>query len=325
MGAACPRRTTVVAVRRRKRRGPVLTPSSLPCLSDIATINITEGCAHRCSYCYAQAYAGHPGRGCIVLSDNIPELVQAELERKRRRPSRVYFSPSSDAFQPIPEVLDVTYRTMSILLESGVALAFLTKGTVGKRFLALFSRRPAAVFAQIGITSSDEGYQKSFEPGASSPAQRLQTIENLMQIGVATQARLDPLIPDVTDTRENLEPLLAELHQRGIRSLAASYLFLRPTFARRFASLLRPQASSVHARTHWSWRRLGEGLGPAWTIDPEERRRRFDRLRMLAASYGIKVHTCACKNPDLADSSECQIAGPVQASSPHGRLPLFSQ
>jgi len=121
-------RKTVTAVEHGQRKGPILTPSSLPCLSDMPTINITEGCAHGCVYCYTQGYTNYPGAGRVVVFDNIPELVRTELPRKRRKPSRVYFSPSSDAFQPLQAVQAVTYETMSMLLHAGVEVAFLTKG-----------------------------------------------------------------------------------------------------------------------------------------------------------------------------------------------------
>ena len=52
----------------------------------------------------------------------MPELVAEELKRRRNKPRRVYFSPSSDAFQYLPQVQDVPLRTMKVLLEAGIAL-----------------------------------------------------------------------------------------------------------------------------------------------------------------------------------------------------------
>jgi DNA repair photolyase len=313
----------VVIVERQKRKGPILTPSSLPCLGNMPTINITEGCAHGCLYCYTQGYSGYPGAGRVVLFDNIPELVRTELCRKRRRPRRVYFSPSSDAFQPVPEILDVTYQTMSVLLESGVEVAFLTKGAIEERFLAMFSRCPTSVSAQIGITTLDQGLWRAFESGAASPRQRLQTIEDLTRIGVATRARLDPLMPDLTDTEENLSALLAELSRRGVQDIAASYLFLRPAFARGLSEHLHRGAGSARPACEWHWHDFADGVGGGQMIDREDRRQRFDRLEVLAAKHGIGVHVCACKNPDLAAGSNCRIAGPSPAALPMPDAPLF--
>ena len=315
----------MVTLERRNRKGPVLTPSSIPCLRGIPSINITEGCAHECAYCYTQGYSNYPGGDRVVLLENTAELVADELRRKRRLPKRVYFSPSSDAFQPLPEVQDVTFRTMSVLLEAGVEVAFLTKGVVGERFLGLFASatNPSLVFAQIGITTQDEGLWRALEPGAASPSRRLENIAALARIGVATEARLDPLIPDLTDTDASLDSLLAELKGRGIRAVAASFLFLRPAFAQRLAERLR----SVHGPSisvgEWGWQALADGVGGGRMIGPEDRRRRFSRLRALAARHGIEVHVCTCKNPGLGESSGCRIAGPPAKASQCRVPPLF--
>ena len=313
----------MVAIERRKRKGPILTPSSIPCLSRIPTINITEGCAHGCAYCYTQGYSGYPGAGRVVLYDNIPDLVQAELRRKRKRPRRVYFSPSSDAFQPLPEVLEMTYQTMSVLLRNGVEVAFLTKGKVEEPFLALFSRTPASVFAQVGVTTLCEQFWRIVEPRAASPTQRLETIKGLAEIGVATTARLDPLIPDVTDTDDSLGPLLGELKRRKVCGIAASYLFLRPAFAQKFSRLLGPLSDLSSSIVNWSWQDFADGVGGGQMIGPEERCHRLARLTALAERLGIALHVCTCKNPGLGAGAGCQIAGPVPCSASPGEFPLF--
>lgn len=282
------------------------------------TINVTEGCAHGCIYCYTQGYSGYPGARRVTLLENIPELIEAELRRKRRKPDRVYFSPSSDAFQPVPEVLDVTYRTMATLLEHGVEVAFLTKGVVPEEFRRQFGEARARIFAQVGITTLDEDIRQATEPHAASAMQRLETISRLLRTGAAIRARLDPLIPGLTDTDENLAPLLKELGRRGIRSIAASYLFLRPGFGRRPSHL--PGLASA---AEWTWHRFADGVGGGKMIDAEYRRERFARLASLAAGHGIDAHICACKNPDLPDATNCRIAGPSPEQGLSPNVPLF--
>jgi len=313
----------VVVVERSKRKGPILTRSALPCLGNMPTINITDGCAHNCAYCYTQGYRGYPGRGRVVLFDNIPELVRAELCRKRKRPRRVYFSPSSDAFQPLPDVRDVTFETMSALLEGCVEVAFLTKGVVGERFGTLFAKSPARVHAQIGITTTSPHLWQMLESGAASPEQRLQVIERLRRIGVVVRARLDPLIPGLTDTVDNLRPLLEALSQGGIGSIAASYVFLRPAFAHRLSEQLGGASGSDCTVDRWQWQDFAAGMGGGQMIGPATRRARFERLARLAGEYGIDVHICACKNPHQAANANCQIAGLPAVAEPGRDEPLF--
>jgi len=288
------------------------------------TINITEGCAHNCAYCYTQGYRSYPGQDRVVLFDNIPELVRAELHRRREKPRRVYFSSSSDAFQPLPEVLDVTFETMSALLEGGVEVAFLTKGVVGERFLDLFAKSPTSVYAQVGVTTTSLHLWSMFEARAAPPAQRLGIIERLKQIGVSVRARLDPLTPGLTDTDDNLRSLLEELSRRGVRNIAASYMFLRPAFAGKVSGQLEAASGSEHTVGTWSWQDFADGLGRGRMIGLKTRQARFDRLEQLAADFSSDVHVCTCKNPHLVAGVNCQIAGPPPESQLGRDAPLFS-
>ena len=127
----------MVTVISANRRSAVLTPSSLACLSDIPTINLTSGCAHGCLYCYTRGYSGYPGEGRIVVYSNTLAKLREELSRKRKKPPAVYFSPSSDLFQPVPEVLELGYEILEFLFSQQIGVAFLIKGQIPEQHLSL--------------------------------------------------------------------------------------------------------------------------------------------------------------------------------------------
>ena len=307
-----------------QRKPPVLTPSSIPCLRRLPTINITAGCALGCTYCYIQGYSGYPGPDRVLLYENTPELVAEELKHKRKKPRRVYFSPSSDAFQYLPRVQAVSLRTMTVLLEAGVEVAFLTKGFITQPFIELFGRFPRKVFAQIGITTLDPALSRRFEPRTAPPKIRLAFIRSLLDVDVHTTARLDPLIPDVTDTAQNLVPLFQRLAEAGIREAAISYLFLRQTLASGMSAQLACLRNSSVSPASWSSQLFADGRRGGRMINLAERGHRFEKVRQLGRDVGIHVKICRCKNPDLADAG-CNIAGPDEPTARVNiPLPLFA-
>lgn len=93
------RRTVNVEVISRNRKSAVLTPSQLPCLADVPSVNLTLGCAHGFVYCYRRSYSLFPGEGQVAVYADTADRLIAELRRKRRKPTHVYFSPSTDVFQ----------------------------------------------------------------------------------------------------------------------------------------------------------------------------------------------------------------------------------
>jgi DNA repair photolyase len=321
----------VLEVITRERKPPILTPSSLPCLRDVATINVTAGCALGCKYCYIQGYSHYPGGDRVILYANTPEVVAQELRRKRKPPQRVYFSPSSDAFQYLPQVQDVSLRTMAVLLGAGIEIAFLTKGFITRPFLDLFAGHVERVFAQIGITTLDRTVWRRFEPRTAPPHMRIAAINALVRLGVHTTVRLDPLIPGLTDSDDNLLSLLRALSQSGIREAAASYLFLRPQFARRIQPLLSasPPAHAPHppspsatasgaasvpppadaAQPPWLYQQFSDDSGGGTMLPPAERATRLARLEALGHTLGIRIRPCRCKDPEFA-TAPCGITGP---------------
>jgi DNA repair photolyase len=303
-----------------QRRSAVLVASKLPCMGRMPAINLTAGCAHECVYCYAQGYCSYPGRGRVFLYANLLEKLRHELASKRNKPAAVMFSPSSDPFQPLPEVLDLAFSVMEYLLRSGIGVIFLTKGKIPRRHLDLFAAHAPLVRAHVGITTLDRRQSRMVEPGAASPLARLKQMQALVAGGVATQARLDPILPGLTDRPDGLHALCAALSKAGITEISASTLFLRPALVsalrqqldraempgapRNQSTLNRLLAAFARAR----WLRIGGGGAAILALPPARRRLIFNWLSTIARQYDIAVHVCGCKNPDLG-AGQCDMAG----------------
>ncbi len=305
----------MVKVTLTDRKSRALTPSSLRCLSHLPTINMTAGCVHGCAYCYIRGYSQYPGDGAVTVYRNTAEQVERELlskiKRNKQLPLAVYFCPSSDAFMPVDEVLDQSYCTMALLLgHHGIGVQFVTKGAIPDRFFDLFAQHPDIVAGQVGLTALDESLNAAIEPGAAPPQQRLEDLARLVDIGVTTSLRADPLILGVTDGDDDLAALFTEVAKRGIRDVSASYLFLRPAIT---GSLRRSIHDAVLLR-----RILApfDGVsrsticcsGGAGTFHPVEvRRSQLDRVNRIAEQCGLQMRICGCKNSELTNS-KCHLA-----------------
>ncbi len=306
-----------------RRRSAVLTPSSLACLSTMPTINLTAGCLHGCAYCYTRGYGGYPGEGRIVLYADTLARVRDELSRRQTRPRSVYFSPSSDLFQPAPEVLELGHALLELLLSRGVGVAFLTKGLIPGETLRLLVDHAELVRAQIGLITLDEGIAGAFEPNAATPPVRLRQMETLIAGGVETEARLDPILPTLTDGRESLDWLFTALARAGVKRAAAGVLFLRPAIAESLARSISDRSMLTPLLRAYGQGQQSGMRGSPWPIrnlPVEARREIFDRVRSAAQAHGIEPLVCGCKNSDLVSGS-CNIAGrwtapPVPAEQP---------
>lgn len=316
----------MVIVDKVERKSKALSVSGLQCLSGTPSVNISAGCVHGCLYCYTQGYRQYPGTGRVVVYSNTADQVHEELKRKRAKPRSVYFCPSCDAFQAVDEVLDQTLRTMRCLLEHGVGVEFVTKGTPPAEFLSLFRAHQGLVAGQVGLTSANESLAAMLEPGAASVAQRLDAIRNLQDAGVVISLRADPLIHGLTDTDSELAALVAACAGLSVPSLAASYLFLRSAVRAALVRgipdkllldhILKPYVDGAEVPVQGS-RSCGRALPAAIRHDG------FGRLRAKCDAYGIALHICGCKNPDLTNS-RCHLVRP-EPSKPAETPSLFAE
>jgi len=140
---------------------------------------------------------------------------------------------------------------------------------------------------------------------------RLAQAAELIGTHIPIEARLDPILPGVTDGADCLEPLCEALARIGVRKIAASVLFLRPavigSLRRRVADklmlnrLLDRFASSEPLAIH-------AGNSRVRAIPTSARLEIIERLKTIADRYGLEVLVCACKNPDISRGS-CHISG----------------
>ena len=313
----------MVSVKRVARKSSVLTPSSLACLSHIPTINLTAGCALGCVYCYTVGYSSHPGDEKVVVYGNTLEKLRAELARKRTLPRAVFFSSASDLFQPLPDVLELGYQILEFLFSEGIGVVFLTKGHIPDDTFRLLLSHADMVRAQIGITTLDESISRVFEPNAANPTVRLEQIAALIAGGIPTRARLDPVLPGLTDTPDDLHLLFSALVQAGVRHIAAGLLFLRPGI---LESLNRNVPDKKMLQRTLGWYRGSERLAiravnsTVEALPQATRVEIFKSIRLAAEEAGIDLSICACKNPDLA-SGTCGIGGAWSQRFRHGAEP----
>jgi DNA repair photolyase len=284
------------------RKSRVLTKAQFGCLKDVYTLNVTRGCEFNCVYCYARGYPGAPPLGEVHLYGNLPEKLEAELDRQRRRSglSWVAFNTASDSFQTHPGVLDITYRTMEILLERGIGISFLTKGWIPDRFIQLFSRYPGLVASRIGLVSLSPTYRDLFEPFAATVPERLKNIDRLKGEKIDTEVRIDPIIPFYTDDEGTIKRLFEALAARGVRKVSLSYIHLRPAISDQLRRELPATEWNVlrSCFKNQPWSVVGDSTRTR-LIPLPLRKKGYGRFMALSKEFGMTCLICSCKNPDM--------------------------
>jgi len=299
-----------------------------PCIRGMAVCNPSDGCIFGCTFCPVRPRGREREADGIRVRINLPALLRRELTSRSHQnllPNGLYFSTVTDPFQPIEPLLEITHECMRAALESGVDVHFQTRGLVPANFENLFKRFPGQVHAQVPLFSMDENLTPHYEPNAPRPQERIECIRRLIAWGVEVLARIEPLVPFVSDTAGHLEGLVRNLASAGLTRASVSYLVLRPHMLERFQEAL-PAAHYHSIKGSFkgqAWRTVG--VQQMTKLLPERTRLKgYRRLQSIGASLGVEVTICACKNPSLGTS--CFAARPSGNADPgdrSGQLQLF--
>ena len=200
------------------------------------SINPYRGCEHGCVYCFARPThetlgfsSGLDFETKILVKEDAPELLRAELSHPRWKPQTIAVSGVTDAYQPIERKLGLTRRCIEVLAEFRNPTMVVTKNHLVTRdadLLGLLARDDAAAVC-VSVTSLDGSLQRKMEPRASPPERRLEAIRVLSEAGVPVCALVAPVVLGLTD--HEMPAILAAAAQAGARS--AGYVPLRLPYA----------------------------------------------------------------------------------------------
>jgi DNA repair photolyase len=210
----------------------ILSRNDSPDVGFSVSINPYRGCEHGCIYCYARPTHEYLGFSAgldfetkILVKENAPALLRAQLLSPRWRPQPIAMSGVTDPYQPAERRLGLTRGCLAVLAEFRNPVAMVTKNHLVTRdidLLAELASHGAAAVA-ISVTSLRPSLQRVLEPRTSSPARRLDAVRRLAAAGVPVRVMLAPVIPGLTD--EEIPAILDAAADAGAR--AASYIMLR--------------------------------------------------------------------------------------------------
>lgn len=281
------------------RRGPILRPS--PRVEGVYGLDLTGGCLHCCPFCYLRGSARYPGEGRVFFDPGVAERLPEALDALGTPPRLVVLSPLSDPLPPLLEIRKATTAIARTLLGRGIEILVMTRGRVGPALVDVLAEHPGKARVALGFLTANPKLGGVLEPGAASTRARLRGLSRLIGAGVDVEVRLEPLIPDLTDTHENLFALFDALARAGARRLIAHYLFQQPAMMVPLGEALAPLGRAERLADQFTGGpvfKIGS-VGATKHLPLEARQVGLARLIVLGAEHGLIVETGSAQNPDL--------------------------
>jgi DNA repair photolyase len=212
----------------------------------------THNCYARPSHEWLGFSAGLDFESKIVVKEDAPELLRAELGKKSWVPQVVCLSGNTDCYQPVERALGITRRLLETFRDFRNPVGVITKNALVARDVDVLRELAAlrCVRVTVSITTLDARLARIMEPRASTPAKRLEAIRILADAGVPVGVNAAPIIPGLTD--EEIPAILEAARDAGARSAGTTIVRLphavKPLFLEWLERELPLRAPKVLAR-----------------------------------------------------------------------------
>lgn len=185
-------------------------------------MNIYRGCTHGCIYCDSRSkcYGMDHDFEDVEVKSNAPELLELALSKKRKK-CMIGTGAMCDPYIHAELQLNYTRKCLEIIERHGFGLAIQTKSARILRDLELLKRINAKskCVVQMTLTTYDEDLCRMIEPNVSTTRERFEVLKIFRDNGISTVVWLDPILPFINDTEENLRGVLGYCFEASVHGI----------------------------------------------------------------------------------------------------------
>ncbi len=196
-------------------------------------LNIYRGCEHNCRYCFAMYSHDYLGNNNyfedIYIKKNIVELLEIELSKKSWKREVINIGGVTDSYQPLEERYKLMPEILKLLIKYKTPCIISTKSDLILRDYDLIDKLSKITYVNIAatITTMDEDIREKIEPNGVSAVRRFNMLKEISKTDSSIGLHLMPIIPFLTDKRENLEGIFYNSNISNVDYLLPAVMYLR--------------------------------------------------------------------------------------------------
>lgn len=214
-----------------------------PWFLDDYTLNPYSGCSFNCLFCYIRGskYGEHTEMK-TSMKINAPELLEKELSlrAKKQQYGIIVFSSATEAFSQLDKETKISRQLLEIILKYKFPVHIITRSEFVTRDFDLLHRIAASAIIpadlqhklktgtilSFSFSTLNNQVAKIFEPAATPPSVRLETLKHSVAEGFLTGVSMMPLLPYISDTKESLHEMFNAFKNAGSHYILPATLTL---------------------------------------------------------------------------------------------------
>lgn len=187
-------------------------------------MNIYRGCSHGCIYCFARgAYYNIQDFDRVRAKRNALQIIRDELRRKVKT-GIITTGGMSDPYNPMEKEQLLTRHSLELINAYEFGSNIITKSDLVLRDMDIFSEimTHSPVNISFTVTCAQDELCAKIEPNVSLSSERLQAISKLTDKGIVAGVLMDPLLPHISGTKENVTEMVKKAKAYGAQYIYAS-------------------------------------------------------------------------------------------------------
>ncbi len=182
-----------------------------------------------------------PFESQILVKQDAPRVLARTLDPSRLAGRPLVIGTATDPYQPAERRFRITRGILEVLAGfQGLHVGIITKSPLVARdrdLLAALSLRHR-LSVHMSLSALDATLLRRLEPRTPTPRARLRAMTALAEVGVPVGLMIAPVLPGLTDGKEQLAALVGAAREAGARWVRESALRLNPAARARFLPVL---------------------------------------------------------------------------------------
>ncbi len=179
-------------------------------------LNVYRGCEHHCQYCFAMYTHKYLDDKNFFNNVYVKENIVVELEKKLKSKSWIgeiiNLGGVTDSYQPAEAEFKIMPEIWKLLIKYKTPVVISTKSDLILRDIEYVKELSKITYVSVTATivTIDEELREKLEPGATPIKRRFLMLKKIKEeTNAHTGVHLMPIVPMLTDNKNNLENILA--------------------------------------------------------------------------------------------------------------------
>lgn len=250
-------------------------------------LNIYRGCEHGCKYCYAIYSHDYLPDGSgqyfndIYVKTNVVEQLEKQLGSPSWKPEVVNIGGVTDSYQPAEEQYKLMPDILRLMIKHKTPCIISTKSDLILRDYDLIDELSRITYINVAatITCMDEDIRRKIEPGGVTSMKRFAMLKEFSKTNASTGLHFMPIIPYLTDTRENVEGLYANAKDSCVGYVLPGVMYLRGKTRKMFFDFVAKEFSDLYEPLTILYKTGGAGSSYKENL--------YKMVNELKAKYGL--------------------------------------